>query len=116
MNNLVLKKSGDAQKREQMLTLADHSQLNTKYYWYIKSTIGGVDSNGPLWSFTTETGKAIDPSPADGEEDVDVNDVNLSWTTPTAATYAVYLSTDRSLVEANNLCVRIADGISVSSG
>jgi hypothetical protein len=87
--------------------------LNTIYYWYVKSTISGVDSNGPLWSFNSETGKALNPSPADGAEDIDVCDVNLSWTTPTAATsYAVYASTIRSLVESNDVSVRIANGIS----
>jgi hypothetical protein len=83
--------------------------LNTKYYWYVKSTIGGNDSNGPLWSFTTETGKALNPSPANGVEDVNTNGVDLSWNTPTAATYAVYLSVDRTLVESNSVSVRIAD-------
>jgi hypothetical protein len=63
--------------------------LNTQYYWYVKSN--GVD--GPHWSFTTETGKAINPSPADGEEDVPNHDANLIWATPTAATYDVYVST-----------------------
>jgi hypothetical protein len=83
--------------------------LNTKYYWYIKSTIGGVDSNGPVWSFTTETGKAINPSPANNAEDINLVGVDLTWATPTAATYAVYLSKDRSLVEANSITVRVTD-------
>jgi len=83
--------------------------FNTKYYWYIQSTIGGNDVNGPVWSFTTETGKAINPSPADGAEDIDSNGLDLSWTTPTAATYAVYLSQDWSLVDSNDISVRIAD-------
>ena len=82
--------------------------LNTKYYWYVKSN----DSNGPLWSFNSETGKAINPSPANGAEDIDVCDVNLSWSTPTAATYAVYVSAIKSLVESNDVSVRIASGIS----
>jgi hypothetical protein len=90
--------------------------LNTKYYWYVKSTIGGVDSDGPLWSFNSETGKALNPSPADGAGDVNLSGVDLSWTTPSTATYAVYLSKNRALVEANDTdpCVRIANGISVT--
>jgi hypothetical protein len=88
---------------------------DTRYYWYVKSTIDSVDSNGPLWSFTTETGRALNPSPYDGEEDVDVNDVNLSWTTTTSGTYSVYLSKNWS--EVNEACstdpnVWIANGIS----
>jgi hypothetical protein len=85
--------------------------FNTKYYWYVKSTIGGVDSNGPLWSFTTETGKAINLSPIDGADSIDICDVNLLWTTPTAATYAVYASATKSLVDSNDVSVRIANGI-----
>jgi hypothetical protein len=113
--NLPLKKSGDGSLNQVTnAELGGPFPFNTNYYWYIKSTIDSVDSNGPLWSFTTETGRALNPSPYDGEEDVDVNDVNLSWTTTTAATYAVYLSKERTLVEANDPCVRIADGISVT--
>jgi hypothetical protein len=87
---------------------------DTRYYWYVKSTIGGNDVNGPLWWFTAETGRAFNPSPYDGEEDVDVTDVNLSWTTTTAGTYSVYLSTDRSLVETNNIDCNAGIGVSVS--
>ena len=117
-NNLPLKKSGDGTLNiaTNVADLGGPLLLNTKYYWYIKSTIDSVDSNGPLWSFTSETGKALNPSPADGVEDVNNSDVNLSWTTPTAGTYAVYLSTTRSLVEANdpNPNVQIANGISAT--
>ena len=73
--------------------------LNTTYYWYIRSTISGNDVNGPHWSFTTETGKAINPSPIDGAIDINDSNVHLSWTTPTTATYTVYASSVRSLVE-----------------
>jgi hypothetical protein len=117
--SLPLKKSGGGTLNiaTNVADLNGPLPLNTKYYWYIKSTIGGVDSNGPLWSFTTETGKALTPSPANDEEDVNNSDVDLSWTTPTAATsYAVYLSKDRALVEANDPDpnVRVANGISVT--
>jgi hypothetical protein len=85
--------------------------LGKKYYWYIRSTIGGNDVNGPLWSFNTETGKAINPSPRDGEQDVDVCDVNLLWSTPTAATtYTVYASAIRKQVEDSNAIVQIYSG------
>jgi len=112
-NNLPLKKSGNGSLNQATSAeIGGPLTLNTMYYWYVKSTIGGVDSNGPLWSFTSETGKAINLNPADGAEDINENFVDVNWTTPTAATYAVYLSQDRSLVEANDVSVRIANGIS----
>ncbi len=86
--------------------------LNTEYYWYVKSTISGSDVNGPLWSFTSETGKALNPSPEDGEVDVNTSGVDLSWTTPTAATFDVYLSKNKALVESNDIDVNVALGIS----
>jgi hypothetical protein len=72
--------------------------LDTEYFWYVKSN--GVD--GPTWSFITETGRALNPSPYDGEEDVPNQDANLIWATPTAATYDVYVSTIWSEVNENN--------------
>jgi len=107
-NNLVLKKTTDGTTH--IATNAEIGgplAINTTYYWYVKSD----DSNGPLWSFTSETGKAINPSPVDGAEDIDACDVNLSWFTPSAATYAVYVSATRSLVESNDVSVQIANGI-----
>gem|GEM_PF-1301481 len=112
-NSLPLKKTGDGSLNS--VSNADISgplSLNTTYYWYIRSTISGNDVNGPLWSFTTETGKAVNLSPIDGAEDIDVCDVNLSWFTPTAATYTVYASAIRSLVETNDVSARIANSIS----
>jgi hypothetical protein len=77
------------------------------YYWYINTN----GSNGPLWSFTTETGKALNPSPINGAEDVNLSGVDLLWYTPSAATYDVFMSTERSLVESNDISVQIADNI-----
>jgi len=109
-NNLLLKKSGDGSMNS--ATSADIGgplARNTKYYWYIQSTIDGVDSNGPHWSFTTETGKALNPSPINGAQAIDVCDVNLSWSTPSpATTYEVYASANQSLVAASDISVRIA--------
>ena len=73
--------------------------LDTEYFWYVKTN--GVD--GPLWSFITETGKALNPSPADGEEDVNNADVTLSWSTPSPAAYTVYVSTVESQLDSNDL-------------
>jgi Concanavalin A-like lectin/glucanases superfamily len=112
-NNLSLKKSDDGSLNAvSNAELGGPLSFNTKYYWYVVSTIGGVDSNGPLWSFNSETGKAINPSPTNGAESIDACDVNLSWFTPTAATYTVYASATRSLVDSNDISARIANGIS----
>jgi hypothetical protein len=86
-------------------------ELGKTYYWYVKSTVSGNDIDSPLWSFTVETGKATDPFPADGQEDVEVSDVNLSWTgSASALSYDVYYSTDLSLVQALDASVKIATG------
>jgi hypothetical protein len=111
-NNLAFITSGNSSLSSVSNTqIGGPLQLNTKYYWFIRSTIGGVDSDGPLWSFTTETGKALNPSPYDGEEDINNADINLVWTTPTAGKYSVYVSTTRSLVDSNSVSVRIASDI-----
>jgi hypothetical protein len=108
-NNLPSKPSGVNQATNAQI--GGPLAFSKKYYWYIRSTIGGVDSNGPLWWFNSETGKAINPSPRDGQQDVDVCDVNLSWFTPTPATnYEVYASADPCLVAASNVSVRIYSG------
>ncbi len=108
-NLLPLLASGDGSLNS--ATPSSQLSLSTVYYWYVKSTISGSDVNGPVWSFTSETGKAINPSPTNGAEDV--NDVNadLSWSTPTTATYAVYASAIRSLVESNDISVQLATGL-----
>jgi hypothetical protein len=111
-NLLPLKSSGNGSMNSATNASIGPLARSIKYYWYIQSTIGGVDSNGPVWSFTTETGKALNPSPRDGAVDIDVCDVNLAWSTPSPATYAVYASADQSLVAASDVSVRIANGIS----
>ena len=111
-NNLSLIKSGDGSLNAvSNADLGGQLAINTTYYWYIKSTISGNDVNGPLWSFTTETGKAINPSPIDGAENIDVCDINLMWATPTDANYTVYMSMDNSLVASGDASVRIANNI-----
>lgn len=112
--NLVLKKTA-TDGTTHIATNAEIGgplSLNTTYYWYVRSTIGGIDSNGPLWSFNSETGKAINTSPIDGAEDIDPCDANLIWFTPSAATYTVYASATMSLVESNDVNAQIATGIS----
>ncbi len=108
-NNLSLILSGDSSLNQATnAEIGGPLTLNTKYYWYVKTD----GSNGSLWSFTAETGKAINVYPANGAEDINENFVDVNWTTPTAGTYTVYLSKDRTLVDTNDASVRIANGIS----
>jgi hypothetical protein len=110
--SLTLKKTGDGTlNKVTNAELGGPFPLSTTYYWYVKSTIGGVDSNSPVWSFTTETGKAFNPSPEDGAEDIAVSDVNVAWTaSATATSFDVYYSTNRALVEALNPSALITGG------
>jgi hypothetical protein len=87
-------------------------ELSTTYYWVVDSTYLTTEVDGPLWSFTTETGKARNPTPIDGQDYVGGNannDVNLMWDEPAThpLAYTVYLSSDQSLVEANNPTVKV---------
>jgi hypothetical protein len=86
--------------------------FNEVYYWGIMTELTPPEVNYlTVWSFRTETGKAINPVPPDGEEDINIPSVDLSWFTPTAATYDVYLSSDKSRVDANDPNFRIGTGI-----
>ncbi|KPL08293.1 hypothetical protein AMJ86_01235 [bacterium SM23_57] len=55
----------------------------TTYYWRIDE-VNEADPNspwkGPVWSFSIPPKTAHNPSPADGAEFVDPNNVTLSWT------------------------------------
>ncbi len=89
--------------------------LGTTYYW----TVDTNDNNSiikcrPIWSFTTETGEAYDPTPADYEEDVNVGATNLQWKgTPSAVKFDVYLAEEANESKVQNLdpSVRIATDI-----
>ena len=69
-------------------------QFNTTYYWRIDEVnqVGGV-ATGNIWSFKTISGKAINPSPTEGQADVAINPI-LSWTAGYgAASHNVYFGT-----------------------
>jgi len=71
--------------------------LDTTYYWRIDE-VNDADAESPwvgdVWSFTTERGNAINPSPPDNAVDVAVNAV-LSWTAgPFAGSHNVYFGVD----------------------
>jgi len=74
-------------------------QLDVTYYWRIDEVndLGGT-TKGNLWSFTTHDGKASNPSPASGSENIAL-DVLLSWQAgPMAASHDVYFGTDYEAV------------------
>jgi hypothetical protein len=68
--------------------------INTNYYWRVNSSVG------PLWKFTTITGKASAVYPTDGQQKVSPGMINLKWSAPDAnagvgrADYDVYFSTN----------------------
>ena len=66
---------------------------NTTYYWRIDE-VNGIDTvKGDLWSFTTQSNKAINPTPANSAADVDIT-TDLSWTAGAGATsHNVYFGT-----------------------
>ncbi len=69
VDNLIAVKTGNGTlAKATNAELGGVFPLGQTYYWYVKSTIGGVDVNSPVWSFTTETGEALEPSPADEED------------------------------------------------
>lgn len=71
-------------------------QWGTPYYWRIDELGSHPDSpwRGEVWSFTTVSAKAKDPSPYDGADGVSPT-VVLSWTEgPEADTHELYLSTN----------------------
>lgn len=64
--------------------------VNKTYYWRIEGVNAAGSTTGPLWSFTTETGKALSPNPSNGASALDVF-TQLSWTAGAAATsHSVY--------------------------
>jgi hypothetical protein len=112
-NNLANKKSGSsAMNGATNAEIGGPLGFNTTYYWRVNSNLG----NGPIWSFTTGTEKAENPSPADGEENIsDDVPVNLSWSAPSASSFDVYFSNNKSLVEANDPCALVANDITASN-
>jgi hypothetical protein len=91
-------------------------ELNTKYYWQVKSTIGTVRT-GHVWSFTTESGKAEVVSPLNGQQDTDNSGTtDLLWTTsmPGGRNFDVYFgeaadALDR--LEPNNITATQVDNV-----
>jgi hypothetical protein len=70
--------------------------FNTTYYWRIDEVNGPNTVTGDLWSFTTVSGLAQNPDPANGATNVARNKV-LSWAAGYGATsHDIYLGTSQS--------------------
>jgi hypothetical protein len=68
--------------------------LDTTYYWRIDEVNGPNIVTGDVWNFTTVSGLAHDPNPANGAINVLVN-TSVSWTTGGgAASHDVYFGTN----------------------
>lgn len=94
-------------------TIGGPLPLNTTYYWAVDTNIGGI-IKGSIWKFTTEDGKAYNPVPDTGTENIPVGSVNLKWTgTPSAASYDVYFAEEVNQSKVQNLdpSVKLASSI-----
>jgi hypothetical protein len=72
-------------------------KMETQYQWYVTMTdTTAATTTGPVWSFTTGSPKAGNPSPVDGAADVDTN-ADLGWSAGVdAVSHDVYFGTDAS--------------------
>jgi hypothetical protein len=76
--------------------------LNTTYYWRIDEVNGPDTIRGNIWSFTTQSGKAFNPSPASGASGVSINPT-LTWSAGYSATsHDVYFGTTHPLTFRGN--------------
>ncbi|MGA2916837.1 MAG: LamG domain-containing protein [Sedimentisphaerales bacterium] len=86
--------------------------LGTTYYWDVNATVGGNMIQGPVWKFTTEDGKAYNPTPTNSQQDVNFGIVDLKWSgCPSATSYDVYFSNNQSLVASNDPSVKVKSGL-----
>jgi hypothetical protein len=66
---------------------------NTTYYWRVDEVNGPNTVKGGVWSFTTLSGKAYNPNPANGASNVTIS-ATLNWTAgPGATSHNVYFGT-----------------------
>ncbi|MHC4157217.1 MAG: hypothetical protein ACYST6_20205, partial [Planctomycetota bacterium] len=69
--------------------------FDTTYYWRVDEVNGPNAWQGFTWHFTTETGKARDPSPGDTQGSLPLTGVSISWTPSCLVNFHnVYLGTD----------------------
>jgi hypothetical protein len=83
---------------------------DTRYYWRIDEVTGSGVVTGDVWTFTTVSGLAQNPTPSDGAMNVPVNQI-LSWTAgPGAASHDLYFGTDAAGVAAAGRVAGDLDG------
>lgn len=84
---------------------------NTQYFWRIDEVGTGGVVKGTVWNFKTGPGKAINPTPANNQVNVEVTR-NLTWTAGLGATsHDVYLGEDlNDVTNATPLTVGIFRG------
>jgi len=86
-------------------------EYETTYYWRVEESTQGGDSDGPVWSFTTEKFVGIsNPTPVDGAVDVQMSG-SLNWQSNLEYIEIefIYLATNRTLVENLDESVLFAD-------
>ena len=89
---------------------------STTYYWRIDEFDGTVTVKGDIWSFTTMSGKASNPSPANSAPSVDTN-IILNWTAaPYATSHDVYFGTSSSDVDSSTTPVATTSAASYNPG
>jgi hypothetical protein len=86
--------------------------LNTTYYWAVDTNVSGTMHNGQIWKFTTETGKAFNPVPTDGQQDVNVGTVDLQWdASASAEKFDVYFADNFDRVNDVNTDARVVQNL-----
>jgi hypothetical protein len=89
---------------------ANSLALGVPYYWAVDTNVNGTLYRGPVWKFTAETGKAFNPVPANGQQNVPVGAVDLQWdASASASDFNVYCSDNQSLVADMCDAVLVAD-------
>ncbi|HUW20239.1 MAG TPA: sialidase family protein, partial [Sedimentisphaerales bacterium] len=82
-------------------------EFDTTYYWRVDEVSGLKTYKGRVWSFTTDDGKAGEPSPGDGASSVP-QDADLSWKPGVLAVWHdVYFGTDLNDVSDANSAVTL---------
>jgi hypothetical protein len=82
-------------------------ELGKTYYWRVDATHGDLATyEGDVWQFTMFPNYAYSPMPSDGGMWQIGTDTELSWTAGKGAVlHHVYVSTDKSLVDARDMSV-----------
>jgi len=88
-------------------------ELGTTYYWRVDEVNDACEPylwKGNVWSFTTEDGKARNPSPEDNAGSRPLDGVTLSWTPSCLATSGDYLYFSTNFEDVNSSSVSVRHG------